>query len=171
MASALGQANQYSTGGGCPSNNESQNAVSLLQTKLHMNVPHFMEIETKNDDRFKNMQKGKMSRCMAAARTRPHYNGSNAEAEWLKGAQGQICAIAARPSQRNAASMWIHYSSRALAAKATFVPPDPEEDGALSHFVFSDHKEAIEPLHGYLRHPFANLGCEEKIHGGDIVDI
>jgi len=37
MASAVVQANQCSSGGGCPSNNESQNAVSLLQTKLQMN--------------------------------------------------------------------------------------------------------------------------------------
>jgi len=38
MASAAVQANQSSSGSSCPSVNEPQNVVSLLQTKLHTNV-------------------------------------------------------------------------------------------------------------------------------------
>merc|ERR1712106_337201 len=38
LATAVVQANQCSSGGECPSDDEPQNLVSLLQTKLRMNV-------------------------------------------------------------------------------------------------------------------------------------
>jgi len=40
LATAIVQANQCPSGGECPSDDEPQNLVSLLQAKLRMNVPH-----------------------------------------------------------------------------------------------------------------------------------
>jgi hypothetical protein len=90
------------------------------------------------------------------------YNPSQAEEEWYGngGAIGKICQIAARPSQKEAAKNWLSYSRRVFDAHRQFSPPTVIEDSALSHFTTGDNRrEAIEPIHGFGRHPYANIGC------------
>lgn len=88
------------------------------------------------------------------------YNPSKAEEEWYGGAMGKICEIAARPNQKEAAEKWLSYSERAFHAQHQFSPPTASEDSALSHFTTGDdRREAIEPIHGFMRHPYATIGC------------
>ena len=50
--------------------------------------------------------------------------------------------------------------------------PTPDERRALSHFHVANRTEAIEPLHGVARHPFARVGCPHSVaHPHDVGTI
>ena len=104
------------------------------------------------------------------------YRAAASELVWLDGQRrGKICATAELPDVEAAARAWTGYARRAWRPGGAPAPePTPDERRALSHFHVANRTEAIEPLHGVARHPFARVGCPHSVahpHDVDLFDI
>ena len=104
------------------------------------------------------------------------YRAAASELVWLDGQRrGKICATAELPDVEAAARAWTGYARRAWRPGGGPAPePTPDERRALSHFHVANRTEAIEPLHGVARHPFARVGCAHSAahaHDAGLFDI